>query len=218
MYFKLENMCGTLYNTPVMEIKSDKDLVTRCLSGDTGAWNNFVDRFSGLVYWAIKRKFNRYYSAYLTSDIEDIYQRLFASIWEKKNLAAVSDRDDIAPWLIVLASNLTTDFMRKKMREEDFLQNKLTAETQTMDKDSVIFVEEKWDLLGEAMRLLNEKERAYIELSCISGKKHKEIAEIFRTSTNYVSSIIARAKNKMKRFIEKKEKNLERKRVFGRIY
>lgn len=189
-----------------METKSDKALVRQCLSGDAEAWNNFIDRFSGLVYWAIKRKLSRYNSAHLVSDAEDIYQRLFASIWEKKSLAAVSDRDNIAPWLIVLASNLTIDFMRRKKREEDFLQDGLTTEAPIIDEDSVIFVKERVDLLNEAMCLLSETERAYLELSYLSGKRHKEIADIFNTPANTVSTVIARAKDKIRRFIEKKDK------------
>ncbi|MDD5681145.1 MAG: sigma-70 family RNA polymerase sigma factor [Candidatus Omnitrophica bacterium] len=202
----LANISSAIYNTPVMETKSDKELVKQCLSGSAEAWSTFIDRFSGLVYWAIKRKLNRYYSAYLTSDIEDIYQRLFASIWEKRSLSSVSDRDNIAPWLIVLASNLAIDFMRSKKREQDFLQNRLTAEVPMMDEDSVVFVKEKLDLLDEAMRCLNEKERLYLELNYLSGKKHKEIAETFNMPVNSVSTIIARAKDKVKRFIEEKGK------------
>jgi len=207
-YFILANIPLDMYNTSVMETKSDKELVMRCLSGDAGAWSNFIDRFSGLVYWAIKRKLNRYYSAHLRSDVEDIYQHLFTSIWEKKSLATVSERDNIAPWLIVLASNLTIDFMRKKKREEDFLQNRLTAETRMIDDSSIMFVKEKSDLLNEAMRFLNEREKAYLELNYLSGKKHKEIAEIFNISANTVSTVIARAKNKIKRFIEEKDKKI----------
>lgn len=191
-----------------METKSDKDLIRHCLSGDPDAWNNFIDRFSGLVYWAIKRKLNRYYSAYLSADVEDIYQRLFASIWEKKSLEAVSDRDNIAPWLIVLASNLATDLIRRKRREEEFIKNRLPAETNTVDEESVIFMKEKKDLLNEAMRLLTEKERAYLELHYVSDKRHKEIAEIFNEPVNTVSTVIARAKGKIRRFIEEKDKKV----------
>ncbi len=188
-----------------METKSDKELVGRCLNGDADAWSDFVDRFSGLVYWAIKRKFNRYYSAYLTSDVEDIYQRFFAGVWEKKRLASISGRDNIAPWIIVLASNLTIDFMRRKKREEDFFQNNLTEEIPAADDNAVIFVQEKRDMLDEAMAALKERERACLELSYIGGKTHKEIAGIFNVPANSVSTMIARAKSKIKRFIEEKE-------------
>lgn len=189
-----------------METKSDKELVKNCLEGAPDAWSVFVDKFSSVVYWAIKRKLSRYCAAYLNSDAEDLYQRVFASLWEKRSLEAVKDRDSISPWLIVLASNITADFMRKKKREEGFLREELAKEMPPVDDYSLVFIKEKRDILDTAMGALTEKERAYLELSCLSGKKHKEIADIFNVPMNSVSTIIARAKTKIKRFIAKKIK------------
>ncbi|MCG2704526.1 MAG: sigma-70 family RNA polymerase sigma factor [Candidatus Omnitrophica bacterium] len=189
-----------------METKSDKELVLSCLGGAPDAWSAFIDKFSSLVYWAIKRKLNRYCPAYLKSDAEDLYQRVFALLWEKRSLEAVKDRDNISPWLIVLASNLATDFVRKKKREEDFLQEELAKEIPPIDDYSSVLIKEKRDILDKAMGILTEKERAYLELSYFSGKKHKEIADTFNVPMNSVSTIIARAKTKIKRFISKKIK------------
>jgi len=201
-----------------METKSDKELVTQCLEGSPEAWGLFVDRFSGLLYWAIKQKLRRYCPVYLNSDAEDIYQRLFASLWERRSLEAVKDRDNISPWLIVLASNLAIDFARKKKREDDFLKEELPIDvTDTKDYPSV-FTKEKRDILDNAMGSLSEKEKAYLELSYLSGKKHKEIADIFNVPMNSVSTTIARAKTKIKRFIAKNDKNLKENRYLKRIY
>ncbi len=189
-----------------METKSDKELVSRCLEDGPDAWSLFVDRFSGLVYWAIKRKLRRYCPVYLNSDAEDIYQRLFASLWEKRSLEAVKDRDNISPWLIVLASNLAIDFIRKKKREEDFLKEDMPKDISAGDDYSSLFIKEKRNILDNAMGSLSEKEKAYLELSYLSGKKHKDIADIFNVPINSVSTTIARAKTKIKKFIAKKIK------------
>ena len=201
-----------------MKTKSDKELVSQCIDGNPDAWGLFVDRFSGLAYWAIKRKLRRYCPAYLNSDAEDIYQRLFTSLWEKRSLEAVKDRDNISPWLIVLASNLAIDFVRKKKREEDFLREELPKDVADGDNYSSVFIKEERDILDNAMGSLNEKEKAYLELSYLSGKKHKEIADIFNVPMNSVSTTIARAKAKIKRLIAKKEKSLKENRSLKRIY
>ena len=191
-----------------MNKNNDKELVKRCLDGNAEAWSEFVDRFSGLIYWAIKRKLNRYNCVYLIRDVEDIYQRLFVSLWEKKSLMNVADRDNISPWLIVLASNLTIDFIRKKRREENFLLRVSEAKNISGDDEVVIFSEENKHLLDEGIKLLNEKEKVYLEFNYIASKKHKEIAKIFNTSVNSVSTIIARAKNKIRKYIKSKSKNI----------
>lgn len=187
-----------------MDKRDDRHLIKRCIDGDAGAWNDFVDRFSGLIYWAIKRKLSKY-GADLMSEVEDIYQRIFTSIWEKKSLAKVSNRTNISPWLVVLASNLTIDFIRKKFFDENFLRYNIELELRSRDEEPSIFSEENERLLNEAINLLNEKEKAYLELNYKAGKKHKEIAEIFNISVNSVSTVIFRAKNKIKGYIESKE-------------
>ncbi|MEA3305410.1 MAG: sigma-70 family RNA polymerase sigma factor, partial [Candidatus Omnitrophota bacterium] len=198
-----------LYNTFAMNENNDKELVKRCLEGSAEAWSEFVDRFSGLIYWAIKRKLNRYDCAYLIRDVEDIYQRIFVRLWEKESLLNVSGRDNISPWLIVLASNLTIDFIRKKNREENFLlTNAPEAENMSGDDETVIFSEENKRLLNNAVKLLDEKEKTYLKFNYFAGKKHREIAGIFNTSVNSVSTIIARAKNKIRKYIESKSKNI----------
>lgn len=188
-----------------MDKNDDRELVQRCVGGNAEAWEEFVERFSGLIYWAIKRKLNRYDCTYLMSEVEDIYQHIFTSIWEKKSLMSVAERANISPWLVVLASNSTIDFIRKKRFEENFIRHNLKSELKSQaDKGTILYREHK-KLLNEAVKLLNEKEKAYLELNYISGKKHKEIARTFNTSINSVSTIIARAKTRIKKYIETKE-------------
>jgi len=189
-----------------MSNNDDRKLVQKCIEGDVEAWNEFVERFSGLIYWAIKRKLNKHDSAYLQSEAEDIYQRIFASIWEKKSLIGVSERGNIAPWLVVLASNFTIDLIRRKRLEEGFLRNSFESEAKSQYRDTPVLLKENKRLLEEAMKSLNGKEKSCLELNYIAGKKHREIAEIFNISINSVSTIIARAKDKIKKYIESKNK------------
>ena len=58
----------------------DRDLLRRCLAKQPGSWNDFVDRFLGLIYHAI------HYSAHLRSarvspeDVEDIAAEVLVQI------------------------------------------------------------------------------------------------------------------------------------------
>src|SRR5947208_15602235 len=58
----------------------DRTLLQRCLQHDTGAWNDFVDRFIGLIYHVI------HYTAHLRStpltagQVEDIAQAVFVQV------------------------------------------------------------------------------------------------------------------------------------------
>lgn len=188
-----------------MTTNDERELVQRCINGDADAWSEFVDRYSGLIYWAIKRKLNKYDSTYIMSEAEDIYQLIFALIWEKKSLINVRERGSISPWLVVLASHVTIDFIRKRKREEDYLRRDFKLVAKSQNTKEVVLEKEEKCLLDEAIKLLNEKEKRYIELNYLADKKHREIAEIFNTSVNSVSTIIARAKIKIKKYIESRK-------------
>lgn len=79
-----------------MDKNNDRELIKRCIDGNAEAWSKFVNRFSGLIYWAIKRKLAKYGRHYLISEVEEIHQRLFVSVWEKKSLMTVSERGNVA--------------------------------------------------------------------------------------------------------------------------
>jgi RNA polymerase sigma factor (sigma-70 family) len=129
----------------------------------------------------------------------------------EKSLLSISERSDIAPWLVVLTSNATIDFIRKKKREESFLCNTLISKTTPLDEKAEIFLEENKSFLDEAIGFLSEKEKVYLQLNYMAKKKYKEIAALFGVSINTVSTIIARAKNKIKKYIILQRKKLERK-------
>ena len=189
-----------------MNRNDDRELVKRCIEGNAEAWGEFVELFSGLIYWAIKRKLNRYDCAYLMSEVEEIYQRIFTSLWEKKSLMSVDKRDNIAPWLVVLASNATIDFIRRKRFEEDFLRTNLEPEPAPQNQKDDISLGETKRLLDEAIKQLSGKEKVYLESYYMAGKKYKEIAEAFNTTVGSVATVIARAKSKIKKYIGRKYK------------
>jgi len=101
----------------------------------------------------------------------------------------------------VLASNATIDFIRRKRFEENLLHSGPEPEALPQEKADTLPEEDK-HLLDEAIKRLNKKEKAYLESSYTAGRKYKEIAEIFNVPINSVSTVIARAKKKIKRYIE----------------
>ncbi|MBN1871767.1 MAG: sigma-70 family RNA polymerase sigma factor [Candidatus Omnitrophica bacterium] len=186
-----------------MEKFDNRHLVSRCLNGDADAWSEFVDRFSGLVYWSIKRKLARNGFSYLMPDADEIYQGVFSSIWANRRLEGVKDRDDIEPWLVIIASNATIDYIRKRGHYTEF-QARYRQE-KSLPQKVVVEDVDTMRLVDEAISSLNITERAYLELHFNSGMRHREIAQIYRISVNSVSTVIARAKHKIKKYVASKK-------------
>ncbi len=182
-------------------------LVKRCLEGESRAWNEFVDRFSGLACWAIRRKLLRYGS--FDDDLKDIFQGLFASIWEKKRLSTVKERRNISPWMVVVASNAAMDYLKRKRHEHDAIRTYRNERSRTTGKRRALSGK-KVCLIDEAISRLNEKERFYFELFYKAGKRHREIADTVRAPVNTVSTVINRAKQKVKSYVEKNDRKQEK--------
>jgi len=52
----------------------DRALLQRCLQHDTGAWNDFVDRFLGLIYHVIHYTAHLLTALLIPEEVEDIDQ------------------------------------------------------------------------------------------------------------------------------------------------
>ena len=90
--------------------QSDAQLVSRCRSGDAGAWNEFVERFSRYVYAICSRGFRL-----AQQDTEDVFQEVFARAFER--LPELRSDDSVRPWLAQLTRRLCIDRLRLLTRD-----------------------------------------------------------------------------------------------------
>ena len=58
----------------------DRELLDRCLQKETGAWNDFVDRYMGLIYHVIHHVSHARSVVLSAADIEDIAAEIFLAI------------------------------------------------------------------------------------------------------------------------------------------
>jgi RNA polymerase sigma factor (sigma-70 family) len=74
---------------------TDAELVERCLSGDSRAWDTVVTRYAGLVY-SVPRRYR------LPDDLcEDVFQSVFESLI--RSLESIRDAQGLAKWLLTTA-------------------------------------------------------------------------------------------------------------------
>jgi RNA polymerase sigma-70 factor (ECF subfamily) len=103
-------------NTPK---PTDAELVRRCLAGEATAWELFVDRFSGLVYFAILHalggRSGRRRRGRLPDDlVGEIHNQIFLGLMEDdgRRLGRWHGRSKLSHWIKVVSVNRTIDFLR----------------------------------------------------------------------------------------------------------
>ncbi len=181
-------------------------LIRGCIKKDKRAWEAFLKKYSRLIYWAINARLEAINSGYQQSDIEDIFQEVFLALLKNGQLGQLKDKKALPGWLTMVASNKATDYMRKKFRNREELVCDFpnivdySFEENLMSRNTFF-------LIDKIINNLSSKEKIVISLSILEEKTHREISQITSTSINTVSTIVSRAKEKIKKELKKmKEK------------
>ena len=177
-------------------------IIKGCLKNDKKSWDIFVQKYSKLIYWAIRKRLSGSGFSFNQDDIDYIFQEVFLLILQGDKLRQLKDIKTVASWLAVIASNKTVDFMRRKIKED----NKLVIEMPVLKDDKFeeeLYKRDLLNVLGNIIDTLPAKEKIVISLNLIESRTHKEIAKITAMPVNTVSTIIARTKEKVKKGLEK---------------
>ena len=97
----------------------DSKLIDRCLSKEPGAWNDFVDRYMGLIYHVIQHVAYARSRLLTTEDVEDIAAEIFLKIVDNdysvlKKFKGISS---LPTYLTVIARRTCVKELIKRHRE-----------------------------------------------------------------------------------------------------
>ncbi len=198
---------------------ADEALLQGCLRGDARAWDEFVTRFSRLIYWAIRRVLSDSRFAGQEDMVSDIFQDVFRKIYEKNSLLLLKDANNLKKFLIVLSTHQTLDHIKNisRMEKKNVSIDEVSfggrgeadltpaVEIQAASSPAEKVSErEKHSALSEAIESLPPRERACLEFHLYDEKTHREIGELLGITQDTASSLVRRAKEKIKEKISKK--------------
>ena len=174
------------------------DLIERCIEREEKAWSEFIDRFSGLVYYSVRERLKRNGFGFNDLDIQDIVQNVFIDIWEKSKLTEIRERHKIKAWLSIVSQTRALNFMRKK-RERLLSEEELFKVENIVSDKGEDYKAELMEELIRAVENFSPREKIILKLNIIHGKTHKEIADFMNMPINTVSTIIARRKELLRK-------------------
>lgn len=196
---------------------STRELTDACVKGDPLAWSAFIARFAPLAERAIRKRLDGHRSSYTKEDIDDIKQGFFLKLWNDKALIHVTGHPAINHWICMIAANYATDCFRKMKRDAltntDAVFNKLVNDAygdcvKRWVKSLIHSTDTEIDRIimkidFEAVcRRLTTKENMAIKFAVYGEMKHGEIARLLRLSPGTVSSLISRAREKIKKIMQ----------------
>jgi RNA polymerase sigma-70 factor (ECF subfamily) len=181
----------------------DREILKRCLNHESGAWNDFVDRFLGLIYHVIQ------HTAYLRSyplrpeDTEDLAAEILLAMVANDYavLRQFRGQCSLATYLTVIARRTVVQEMARRQAAREVLprgDGKALEEEEYEDRSASHGLE-SLEEVGKLLQKLPGKERAVVRLYYLEGRSYEEISTELNVPVNSIGPILSRARQKLRK-------------------
>ncbi|MBI3822354.1 MAG: sigma-70 family RNA polymerase sigma factor [Planctomycetes bacterium] len=182
-------------------IARDRELIKRCLHHEPGAWNDFVDRFLGLVYHVVQHTADMRSYPLRPEDKEDVAAQVLVKIVEHDYAALRTFRgkSSLASYLTVIARRTCVNELAHRLQAKEKEGHKAKEDIadekpQHKPRPALDTLEE----VGKLLKKLPSRERAVVRLFYLEGRSYEEISTELNIPVNSIGAILARARKKLR--------------------
>jgi len=176
----------------------DRNLLLRCLGRKPGAWEDFVDRFMGLVVHVVNHTSQARSLKLSKEDLDDLYSEIFLAI-VKDDFAVLRHfrgQSSLATYLTVIARRVCVrEMIRRKMTGQAVAAGQKTPEPEAKSDVERISNREEVERLIKA---LGGKEADVVRMYHLEGKTYREISSAVDIPENSIGPTLTRAREKMR--------------------
>ena len=176
----------------------DRNLLERCLANQPRAWEDFVDRFMGLVMHVINHTAQCRSILLSTGDREDLAAEVMLTIIDRDYavLRQFRGKSSLATYLTVISRRVVV----RKMLENQKPTSLGTVEEQSL-ADGSSSVEQRMTNEEEVERLLahlDGPEAHVVRMYHLEGKTYQEISRIVGMPTNSIGPMLSRIRTRLR--------------------
>ncbi|MDD2679640.1 MAG: sigma-70 family RNA polymerase sigma factor [Candidatus Omnitrophica bacterium] len=194
---------------------NDLEFVQQCVKGDNQSWNEFLTRYSRLIYKYIHSVLNAKGFTAVQEHTEEIFQGIFCALvqddYKKLKSFQAKNGCSLASWLRQVTINFTIDYLRRlKPAVSLNAENDEGSSLQDTLADAAFSVpellarEERLKGLEECIEALNNQSRLFIELNINQGIKLEALKTFFKLSRGAIDMQKARIIEKLKECFKRK--------------
>ncbi len=147
----------------------DLEFVQGCLKGDKQSWNEFLPRYSRLIYNYIYSVLSVKGYSLTEEQVEDVFQEIFCSLIKDnyKKLATYQGKNgcSLASWLRQVTINFTVSYLRK-------LKPMVSIDAETEEGLSLKDILK--DLSADAVEFLSDQDRRKALRECVDSLESAE--------------------------------------------
>ena len=185
----------------------DRKLVDRCLRKESGAWNDFVDRYIGLIYHVIQHVADARSRMLSTEDVEDVAGEILLKIVDNdyavlKKFKGISS---LPTYLTVIARRTCVKELIKRHREEELghtnAHRAFTDDGISEEVEAILSGEEVERMLED----LTQREAEVVRLYHLKFLNYRQIGKQLGLPENSIGPILTKARKKLRDAAEKQE-------------
>lgn len=188
-----------------MKIFDDALLIKKYKKGDSGAFDEIVERYSDMVYNTV------YFRVRSKEDAEDLTQETFLKLW--KSLSSFREESKLSTFIYRIAVNTCIDHARKKAgKDTDSLslyeengeysgQLDVPADDPSAMPEKAALDREIRDGVNDGIASLSDEGREVIVLRDVLGYSYTDIAEKLGVPEGTVKSRLVRARLALKKYL-----------------
>jgi len=200
-------------NNSIPSHEQDRKLLARCLSGDREAAEDFVRRFSSLIWQSVRHIFLMKHLPFTRENLEDLHNTVFLQLFEQncKKLRQYEGKNgcSLASWIRLIAVRTVLSHLRKKGVYSLISQEKRISleeipelKAEQVSAWSAIEDAERKRLVQDGIQNLPARDRLLMKLHFEQGLTLAEVAGAMCLSIQNAYTLKHRAIQKLKASID----------------
>lgn len=175
-------------------------MIQRCLSHQTGAWNDFVEKYLSLVYRVIHHTAHLRGVVMQPEDVEDLASDVLLQVVANNYavLRQFQGRSSLSTYLTVIGRRACINLLARKFGTAAILKSSpllsQTMEEAMSDEDKNDALEHVHDLLAQ----LPKGVREVVRLHYLVGLSYEEISAQLGIPVNSIGPLLTRARQKLR--------------------
>lgn len=181
----------------------DRDLLKRCLAHQPGAWNDFVDRFLGLVYHVIHHTAHLRSTPLRPEDVEDLAAEVLLQLvaGDYAILRQFKGNSSLATYLTVISRRICVHELARRYAAREVQSPAHNANLNEVEDEEVPRTPglESLEEVEKLLSKLPSREREVVRLHYIEGRSYEEISTEMSIPVNSIGPILSRARKKLRK-------------------
>ena len=184
----------------------DRKLIDRCLGKEQGAWNDFVDRYLGLIYHVIHHVAHARSRTVSQADMEDIASEILLRIVDDDYdiLRRYKGTSSLPTYLTVIARRICVKQMVKRQREAELGHTNAHRETTAKDGSGEVEAIATAEEVERMLEELPDREAEVVRLYHLKFMNYREIGKKLGIPEASVGPILSKARKRLRTSAEQR--------------